>query len=71
MLRAQPPKKKATLRWLLSSNLAERVGFAYMLQAACARVRAQLQIPHETRAGAFLLCAANKEKSHLAVAFVV
>ena len=43
-------------------NLAETVGFAYMLQAACAQVCAQLRIPPAGRPSALLASALSEKK---------
>jgi len=50
-----PRNEKSHLAVAFFCYLAERVGFAYMLQAAPSRVRDGLLIPHAGRAGALLL----------------
>ena len=57
--------KKSHLAVAFFLNLAETVGFAHIMRAACAQVCAQLRIPHVERAGAPLVCTANEKKATL------
>jgi hypothetical protein len=62
-------KKKPFCRGFFFVTLAEAVGFAYMLQAACALASAQLRLPPAGRAGALLAYSAAEKKKPLCRGF--
>ena len=58
----KPADEKSAFTGLFLFNVAQAVGFAYILQAARAQACARLRIPPAGRADALLACPAAEKK---------